>query len=224
MRKNFINRYDLLAADVNADIRRVNIGSSEPMFTDKAVKCFLLLGEYINSAAFSLTAKNKAVMQMRDIDSAEVAKRLGVSESAVRSKKSVAAKLMSEQLGDDVFDIIRSGDDTKIEVLITKLRMIMTYKRPVDWLQPSIMEWYNGGTYVDDRAYSLNECGKELRLLALLDRNLVTGFDPDKLAFLIYLLSGNSIQGCNYQRGIVLHNVFALQEQLRQWLRDGSIE
>ncbi len=224
MRKNFINKYDLLASDINADIRRVNVGDSVPMFTDKAIKCFLLLGEYINSAAFSPTARNKAVMQMRDIDSGEVAKRLGVTESAVRSKKSVAAKQMTEQLGDEVFDVIRSGDDKKIEVLITKLRMIMTYKRPVDWLQPSIMAWYNGGTYVADRAYSLSECGKELRLLALLDKNLVTGYDPDKMAFLIYLLSGNSVQGCNYQRGIVLHNVFALQEQLRKWLRDGSPE
>lgn len=224
MSKNFINRYDHLKVEINADIRRVNVGNSEPMFTDKAVKCFLLLGEYINSAAFSPTAKNKVVMQMRDIDSAEVAKRLGVSESAVRSKKSVAAKQMSEQLGDDVFEIIRSGDDGKIDVLITKLRMLIGYKRPSDWLQPSIVAWYNGGTYVDDRAYSLNECGKELRLLALLDKNLVAGYNPDKMAFLIYLLSGNSVQGCHYQRGIVLHNVFALQEQLRQWLRDGSLD
>ena len=224
MGNNFLNKFDRLTLDVNADIRRVNIGSSEPMFTDKAIKCFLLLGEYINSAAFSPTAKNKAVLQLRDVDSAEVARRLGVSESAVRSKKSVAAKQMSEQLGDDVFEIIRSGNDEKIDVLITKLRMLIGYKRPTDWLQPSIMAWYNGGSYVADRAYSLNECGKELRLLALLDENLVAGYDPDKMAFLIYLLSGNSVQGCHYQRGIVLHNVFALQEQLRHWLRDGSLE
>ena len=224
MGNNFINKYDRLAVEINADIRRVNIGSSEPMFTDKAVKCFLLLGDYINSAAFSPTAKNKAIMQSRDMDSGEVAKRLGVSESAVRSKKSVAAKLMTEQLGDDVFDTIRSGDDEKIDILITKLRMLIGYKRPADWLQPSIVAWYNGGTYVDDRAYSLSECGKELRLLALLDKNLFAGYDPDKMAFLIYLLSGNSVQGCHYQRGIVLHNVFALQEQLRHWLRDGSLD
>jgi hypothetical protein len=221
---NYLYEYGCLKADVNADIKRVNFGNSQPTFTDKAIKCYLLLGEYINSAAFSPTAKNKAVMQMRDMDSAEVARRLGVSESAVRSKKSVAAKQMSEQLGDDVFEIIRSGNDEKIDILITKLRMLIGYKRPADWLQPSIMAWYNGGTYVDDRVYSLNECSKELRLLALLDKNLVAGYNTDKMGFLIYLLSGNSVQGCKYQRGIVLHNVFALQEQLRQWLRDGSLD
>ena len=217
MSEGLFSGYIKLKEDINKDIVRQNEGIVRPEFSEVAVRCFLLFSEYLGRAAFAPTPKNKELMKLIDLDNSVIADRMGITESTIRSKKCVAAKEISRQLGDNVIDVIRSGNDFEIERLATKIRTLMLYRHPTDWLPEGIVEQY-AGVY-NGKAYDIkSECKNELRYLAAMDVNLQTNVDPDKMKYLLYLLAGNRVSECNYKRIAILHKIFSLQLQLKFWL------
>lgn len=217
MSEGLFSGYIKLKEDINKDIVRQNEGIVRPEFSEVAVRCFLLLSEYLGRAAFAPTPKNKELMKLIDLDNSVIAERMGITESTVRAKKCVAAKEIARQLGDNVIDVIRSGNEFEIERLATKIRTLMLYRHPTDWLPEGIIEQY-AGVY-NGKAYDIKtECKDELRYLAAMDVNLQTNVDPEKMKYLLYLLAGNRVSGCNYKRIAILHKVFSLQLQLKFWL------
>lgn len=193
MKGSFFREFFYLKNDVSEDIKNSKNGNIERRFSDNAVLCVKLIWTYMMSCKWHNTERTKKLMTYINMKDSVIAEKLKISSNTVRSHKSKYSAALYKRIGGDCFDIIYSGDERKLSLLIRKLRCLVDgYEDIHSFVPERIIDAVMLTPRESDKVYEINECKKEMMYLARFSMiDMARSFDnldEDRLAFLLEAL------------------------------------
>lgn len=215
--RQFKSVSDAMKEDLN---RSKNGGTSQ--FSDRQRHLIKLIFSYMMSCKWQDTESTKKLMEVWDLPDSKAAERLNISANTVRSKRSSASKKLFDKLGEDVFNVLLSGDDKSLSRLERKLKYLtMGYDEVFKFVPKKVIDSAMLVPRSDDKNYDIRECKDELMFLARFDMiDMTESFmqiDSDKLAFLLEILMDCSFSGID--KASIVSLILRAQRKLKNGMR-----
>lgn len=186
-------------------------------YTSLGIECTKMLWTYILSCKWNDTRRVRDIVGTMRLSSAEAAKSLGISANTVRSTRSKINDKLHSILGNDIFDIIRFGNEKQQTELLMKLNYLLSGYSNADNFVPEIVidKIFEKGA-VAQKSYELKELKNELIFLAKYDViNMMRTLDvinEDKLRYILQ----NLRYGTEDEKMKFMICIFKFEEKIKE--------
>ena len=207
-----------LLKDINYDKKLALQTKQAGYFTPERVIAANKLWQYISSCKWCQSKRARDLVNVARMSDSQAATVLSISPSTVRSLRSYASRKIYSIIGKDCIAVIRNGNSNDLFKLCCKLHYhLYGYETASNWIPERVMEMFLKNGRTSTQVYNLSQCLRELEFIARYDLVRMSlkcsRVNPDKLTFLLEILSGTSTKGSGYTKEDVVNLIFRLQNK-----------